>query len=599
MFYYRDILKVLQHPYTAQMAGTLLKGNTFVLEELIGEVRTGSRVFLGKEELIRAGTDIFSGSLGFLEPVFDSWKDPLKTIDSLRKIIEYLRNGFVSGDKEKESYSVRIEIEFLYAFSKIIYRLSTLIEKYDAIKDLKIFHSLFNQLAGLTSLPFYGEPLRGLQMMGMLETRTLDFDNLILLSVNEDLIPSGKTSPSFIPFDIRRHFHLPTYQHKNSIYAYHFYRLIQRAKQVYLLYNTESDELGGGEKSRFIKQIQQELRIYNPNISIGDEILVTSPLKSFSLPDIRVPKTDGVAEMLMTKAETGFSPTALNNYIQCTLKFYFEDLLGLREEKELEETIDSQILGLAIHETLEKLYRPSQGVLLTQEAIDGMIPLYQAILDDAFKKKFKGSDLAYGKNLLLVKVAGILVKKFLEKEKKLISDFKTEGKTIIVTFLEKFQTGKIGIRLGDQDLEVKLKGFVDRIDKIGEEWRIIDYKSGSVASSDLKFKEWGELKEDSDHAKAFQLYMYALLFRNERSEKPLKIRAGIISLRKLTGGFMQVPSLSSEEKKEISISEDDLASFENVLKEILEEIYDFDIPFMQTEDVKRCENCDFINLCER
>jgi hypothetical protein len=262
MFYYRDILKVLQHPYAAQMAGTLLKGNAFVLEELISEIRSGSRVFLGKEELIRAGTGIFSGSLDFLEPVFDSWKDPLKIIESLRRIVEYLRDGFVLKTEEKESHTVRIEIEFLYAFSKIIYRLSTLIEKYHAIKDLRVFHSLFIQLAGLTSLPFYGEPLRGLQMMGMLETRTLDFDNLILLSVNEDLIPSGKTTPSFIPFDIRRHFHLPTYQHKNAVYAYHFYRLIQRAKQVYLLYNTESDELGGGEKSRFIKQIQQELRKY-------------------------------------------------------------------------------------------------------------------------------------------------------------------------------------------------------------------------------------------------------------------------------------------------------------------------------------------------
>jgi CRISPR/Cas system-associated exonuclease Cas4 (RecB family) len=598
-FYYHDILKVLQHPYAAQMAGTLLKGNAFVLEELIAEVRIGSRVFLGKEELIKAGTDIFSGSLGFLEPVFDSWKDPLKIIESLRKIIEYLRNGFVSRDEEKESYSVRIEIEFLYAFSKIIYRLSTLIEKYHAIKDLKVFHSLFNQLAGLTSLPFYGEPLRGLQMMGMLETRTLDFDNLILLSVNEDLIPSGKTSPSFIPFDIRRHFHLPTYQHKNSIYAYHFYRLIQRAKQVYLLYNTESDELGGGEKSRFIKQIQQELRVYNPNITIEDEILVTSPLQTFSLPDLRVPKTDGVLEMLMKKAETGFSPTSLNNYIQCTLKFYFQDLLGLREEKELEETIDSQVLGLAIHETLEKLYRPYQGALLTQVAIDVMIPIYQATLDGAFKKKFKGSDLAYGKNLLLVKVAGILVKKFLEKEKKLIIELGTEGKTIIVTFLEKLQTGKIRIRFEDQDMEVKLKGFVDRIDRIGEEWRIIDYKSGSVASSDLKFKEWSELKENSDKAKAVQLYMYALLFANERTEKTVKIRAGIISLRKLNEGFLQVHSLSSGENKETLLSEEDLTAFENILKEILEEIYDFSIPFMQTEDVKRCENCDFVNLCNR
>jgi ATP-dependent helicase/nuclease subunit B len=194
-FYYRDILRVLQHPYGARMAGALLKGNAFVIEDLISAIRTGNHVFLNKADVVETGTGIFAGSLGFLEPVFDSWQEPLKTIECLRLIIANLRDGFLSGNEDEKSKAAEIEIEFLYAFSRIIYRLSTLIEKYNAIKTLKVFHSLFNQLAGITSLPFYGEPLKGLQMMGMLETRTLDFDNLILLSVNEDLIPSGKTLP--------------------------------------------------------------------------------------------------------------------------------------------------------------------------------------------------------------------------------------------------------------------------------------------------------------------------------------------------------------------------------------------------------------------
>jgi CRISPR/Cas system-associated exonuclease Cas4 (RecB family) len=598
-FYYRDILRVLQHPYAARMAGTLLKGNAFILEDLVSEIRTGSRVFLGKEELIQSGTGIFKGGLGFLEPVFDSWQDPANTIECLRKVIANLRDGFLSGNEDKQSRAAQIEVEFLYAFSKIIFRLSTLIEKYGAIKNLKVFHSLFNQLAGLTSLPFYGEPLRGLQMMGMLETRTLDFDNLILLSVNEDLIPSGKTAQSFIPFDIRRHFHLPTYHHKNSIYAYHFYRLIQRAKQVSLLYNTESDELGGGEKSRFVKQILHELRAYNPNISIEEEILVTSPLKTALFLALRVPKTGAVADLLMNKAESGFSPTSLNNYIQCPLKFYLQDLLGIREEKEVEETIDSQVLGLAIHETLEKLYQPYLEVVLTSESIDKMLTLYQQTLDNAFQKKFKGSDIAYGKNLLLVRVASILVRKFLEKEKEWVENLTKQRSLPVVSYLEKPLAGRIGIGFGDKELDVKLKGFVDRIDKIGEEWRIVDYKSGSVSSASLKFKEWDELKVDPDLAKSVQLYTYALLFRHGRSEKAIRIRAGIISLRKLNEGFMQVPSLTSEEKNDPLITENDLAEFEEILKEILEEVYDFSIPFSQTEDVKRCENCDFINLCDR
>lgn len=598
-FYYRDVLRVLQHPYVAQMADSLLKGDAFILEDFIAEIHAGNFVFIGKEELVQSGKDLFAGRLNFLEPIFESWQDPVKAVENLRKVIACLRDGFISDEEPDESRATKIELEFLYAFSKIIFRLSSLIEKYDAIKSLKVFHSLFNQLAGFTSLPFYGEPLRGLQMMGMLETRTLDFDNLILLSVNEDLIPSGKTAQSFIPFDIRRHFRLPTYHHKNAIYAYHFYRLIQRAKQVYLLYNTESDELGGGEKSRFIKQIQEELRVYNPNISIEEEILVTSPLKVKSFPEIIVPKTGDVCEILMKKADTGFSPTSLNNYVQCPLKFYFQDLRGLREEKEVEETIDSQILGLAIHETLEKLYRSCLGMILTVESIENMMPIYLSVLDAAFRKKFKGSDLANGKNLLLVRVAGILVKKFLEKEKDLIVTLSGEGIAPIVTYLEKPLLDKIEIGSGDTIMEVNIKGFVDRIDKIGEEWKIIDYKSGSVSLSSLKFKEWNELKEDVDLAKILQLYTYAYLFRRMRNEKPLKIRAGIVSLRKLNGGFMPVSSISSTEKNDSMLKEEDYEGFENVIKDILEEIFTFDIPFKQTNDVKRCEYCDFINLCDR
>jgi CRISPR/Cas system-associated exonuclease Cas4 (RecB family) len=271
----------------------------------------------------------------------------------------------------------------------------------------------------------------------------------------------------------------------------------------------------------------------------------------------------------------------------------------LREDKEVEETIDSQVLGLAIHETLEKLYRPYQYLVLTEEAIDKMLPLYQATLDHAFKKKFKGSDMAFGKNLLLVRVASILVKKFLEKEKELIGNLRKEGAAPIVSYLEKPLAGRIEIGFGDKVLDINLKGFVDRIDKIGEEWRIIDYKSGSVSPSVLKFAEWDELKEDSGLAKIVQLYTYAYLFRHGRSEKAINIRAGIISLKKLNEGFMQVPSLFSAEKNDSLIGDEDLAAFEKILKEILEEVYDLGTPFMQTEDVKRCENCDFVNLCDR
>ena len=598
-FYYRDILRILQHPYAARMSAALMKDNAFVLDGLIAGIRSGTRVFMGKEDLLRTGTGLFGETLGFLEPVFDSWNDTDAALDCLRRIIAHLRDGFLENDGEKLPKAAEIEVEFLYAFSKIIHRLSVLNKKYSTVKNLKILHNLFNQLAGYTSLPFYGEPLRGVQMMGMLETRTLDFEHLILLSVNEDLLPSGKTAQSFIPFDIRRQFHLPTYKQKNAIYAYHFYRLLQRAKHVDLLYNTESDELGGGEKSRFIKQIIQELRVYNPGIRIEEDILVTSPLRSLPFPAVTVPKTGDIRKKLIEKAEKGFSPTALNNYIQCTLKFYFRDIIGLEEEKETEETIDSQVLGQAIHEALHKLFIPNKGLILTPEHVDAMLDLYGEAIDKAFEKKFKGSDVAYGKNLLLVKVAKILVKKFLQKEKEDSDRGLKNGDPITVLYLEQYLEYKMDIPFENDRLLIRVKGLVDRIDKIRETWKIIDYKSGSVASSDLRFTGWQELREEPDLAKIVQLYTYAWLFAKKPGEKITGIRAGIISLRKLNDGFMEVPSLSSGDKNDSPITPEDLHEFEGILKEVFAEVYDLNIPFMQTEDVKRCEYCDFVSLCDR
>jgi ATP-dependent helicase/nuclease subunit B len=598
-FYYRDILRVLQHPYVLRMSEGLLQGNVFVMEEHIRKIRSGSRVFLLKEEIVGTGEGIFAGSLSFLEPVFHSWQNPLDAIGCFRKIIASLRDGFLSLSREGQSGADRIELEYLYAFSKIVHRLATLSEKYDAIKNLKILHGLFNQLSGSASLPFFGEPLKGLQVMGMLETRTLDFDNLILLSVNEDLLPSSKTSPSFIPYDIRRHFHLPTYHQKNAIYAYHFYRLIQRAKQVYLLYNTEPDELGGGDKSRFIKQILHELKVLNPKIRMDEEILVTSPLKVPPFPPVLIPKTGDVMERLMGKGASGFSPSVLNNYIQCPLKFYFQDLMGLSEEKEQEETIDSQVLGLAVHEALENLYQPYRDKVLSEKDIDAMMALAEEALDKAFQHKYKGSDVAYGKNLLLVRVSKLLVKKFLEKEKKRVDLLRKEGTGIQVSYLEKPLRGITVIPFDGKELEVRLKGFIDRIDRTGQEWRIIDYKSGVVSPSDLKFDDWDTLKDDSGKAKAFQLAMYAYLFSKERNGAAGGIRAGIISLRKLNEGYMEIHSPTAGEKNDLPLSGKDLEGFELVLKEILEEVFDLSRPFMQTDDLKRCEFCDFINLCDR
>jgi ATP-dependent helicase/nuclease subunit B len=603
-FYHRDILKILDHPFISRLADSMMQGNSFALKEIIDSIRQGNKVFLGKDEITGAEADLFSEKLNFLEPVFIHWNKPSDAVMSLQTMILAFRDAFISPITDKETESpgrrLQIETEYLYAFSKILHQLSTLMNRYDTVSKIETFHVLFTQLAGSTMLPFFGEPLKGVQLMGMLETRTLDFSNVILLSANEDLLPSSKTSSSYIPFDIRRDFKLPTHHQKNAVYGYHFYRLLQRAQNVHLLYNSEADELGGGDKSRFIKQIITELPSYNPAIKIVEQLLSTPLIKGEPYPPIIIPKEGDVYEKMKAKATKGFAPTTLNYYRQCPLKFYYHSIAGLEEQKELEDTIDPQILGQAVHDALNQLYQSFKDAPLTKENITSMLSEAEAATDQAFLKKYKGSELTFGKNLLLVRVAKILITKFLRSESVLVSDLKEKGISLTVKFLEQFIEKHVTIQHHGQKIDVRLKGFMDRVDRIGEEWRIVDYKTGRVEERDLKLETLDELIQNPDLSMSFQLLSYAYLFGTRFENNKQKIRAGIIPLKKGSEGFLEVtvPSVSEEKSGSLILS-DHLKDFEKILMKMLEEIFDTDVPFIQTEDRKVCEKCIFIDLCGR
>ncbi len=461
------------------------------------------------------------------------------------------------------------------------------------------FYQLYQQVITPTSLPFYGEPLRGVQLMGMLETRTLDFENLIILSCNEDMLPSGKINTSFIPFDLKRSFGLPTYRHKDAVYAYHFYRLIQRAKQVWILFNTEPDQLGGGDRSRYLRQIASELPVYNPKIVITERVLATPPGKREPVAAIRIPKTGQTAEALEAKAAKGFSATALNLYRNCPLKFYFSEIAGIKEPDDLEDTIDPAILGSAVHEALFSLFKPCLNCVITADFIHEMEKRSDDAVDLAFEKKFKGSDTAYGKNLLFVNVAKLMVRRFLKAEAEQFRDPEQPGKPVSIAFLEQYLDTIVQVPFGDKILDVKIKGFLDRVDQSDRGWKIIDYKTGVTEPKQVKVRDWGELAGNPDLNIAFQLLLYGYLL-NRRFKDAITCSAGIISLKKIKTGFMAVAVPAPEPGKFSTILDrGTLALFEKVMEHILGEIYDAEIPFDQTDNPDLCERCPYINLCCR
>jgi len=602
-FYFRDVLHILQHPSMIKMSDQRSQGNRFSFDEVVGTIKSGSRIFLSKEEIIPVYADLFKQGLSFLDPVFSQIQEPVDAIECMKQVILQMRDSIIIDSNESlktdQQPSSNLELEFLFGFSRVIHQVESLIKKFDAVKNLKTLHQLVMRIAETTALPFYGEPLKGLQIMGMLETRTLDFKNLIMLSVNEDLIPSSKTIHSFIPFDIRKTFHLPTYQHKNAVYAYHFYRLLQRAGNVNLVYNTEPDELGGGEKSRFIKQIQQELSLYNPGIIITDQILSAPTVLGQEFPPIKVEKTGDVLVLIREKAVKGLAATSLNSYRRCRLQFYFSSIAGLEEQKELEDTIDPQVFGQAVHDVLNNLYKPFVNQSLTSESINSMIPLIGSLTDKAFEKKYKGSDLAYGKNLLLVNVANIMVRNFLNEEKRNIEKILKEGTPVTVKLLEKFLAKTIQLPLADEVIELRLKGFVDRVDIIGNLVRIIDYKTGLVDKKELVLHRWTDLIDDPEKDKCFQLLMYAYLLDNSFGVADAILEAGIISLKKVKTGFLPVVISGENDNPVFAIDQQSLENFERILFRILQEMFDPQVPFDQTKNLDICKRCPYINLCGR
>jgi len=559
-FYHKDVVRFLKHQSVYKI---LSENKNAIVDKFTEEIGKENLIFISKKQIENILKDAAVPVKDAISSIFSSYTTINEFLDRILNLIALLKEDVPALEKE-----------YLFRFHTAFTQLKTLQTTYEYFTDLKTLSLFFKQLITSETLSFQGEPLRGLQLMGMLETRVLDFENIILTSTNEGVLPASSQQNSFIPFDVKIEFGLPTFKEKDAIFSYHFFRLLQRAKNIFILYNTEHDVFGSGEKSRFVTQLEmmRDDIVYK---NISPKVIPSKTILK------EVAKNGATLERLRELAEKGISPSALTNYLHNPISFYKQKILKIKEFDDVEETVAFNTLGTVVHETLDELYTPFVGKFLSLEKVSNMEKEAKDLVVKHFKIQFKNGDLTTGKNRLIFEVANRFVSNFLSKEKALLKDEKNKLK-IIAT--EENLSAQIDIK--GIDFPIKLHGQVDRVDELNGVLRIIDYKTGMVTGLNLKVPEFENLR-DEKHLKAIQVLLYAYLFtksKNYNFKQPLE--AGIYSFKNLNSGFLPIDFSLPRKKPETNITAEKLEEFIAELKLYITEIYNPEIGFIEPADLR-------------
>ncbi len=543
MFYFKNVLQILENK-------TLSLFSTEESRKLIGDIRLQNRIFNSQNSI--------QNSLG--ESIF---KSIFHIPKSITEFIHHLKN-WTDELLHHPSMNDLLMKEYLFFFKKVFNQLHENLLSVDDIKDYRTLFLLYNKIVSSETISFIGEPLKGLQLMGLLETRLLNFDNIIMTSVNDEILPLGRQNNTFIPYDIRKQMKLNTFTENDSIYAYHFYRLIQRAKNAYFVYDTEADGMGSGEKSRFLAQIKFESN-HEVKETFAAPSFVTKPLK-----EIIVPKTDETMTKLQNWAEYGISPSSLSTYLRNPLDFYEQRVFNVNEVEEAEEIVSARTLGNIVHGALEDLYTPYIGHILHENDFKNIEKIKNKTLQEHFSKEYKDGHLDKGPNYLIYKIAERIVDGVLSKD----TTTAKENEFVIRALESKHE---VDFALTNGKI-VKLKGVIDRIDSVNNQIRIIDYKTGYAKDISVKTEEIETVYQKEDKAKQLQLIFYAHLFYADKENLTKDIELCIYPIKFPNKELIKL-SVDKNTTIDYSIVENSTAPMSTLIEEILNQ----EIPFKQPE----------------
>tara|TARA_B100000524_G_scaffold346982_1_gene248105 strand:+ start:680 stop:3352 length:2673 start_codon:yes stop_codon:yes gene_type:complete len=532
VFYYKHILAVISH----ELITPILKKHI----DIASEIKNQNLIYLDKKEII----EIDEPNKDVYKIIFSEWSDPAHAINSCIKLISIFKSYY-----SKESEFNSITIEFLYNINKVFLQIKLATEKFNFLKNINSLKIIFKELCEMNSTPFNGEPVKGLQIMGMLETRLLNYNNIIITSMNEGILPATFNN-SFIPFEIKKSNNLQTYKEKDAVFSYHFYRIIQRAKNVWMTYNTEPDTINNGEISRFITQIEVEgIHKIKKNILVPKTPILKKNKEKYI-------KSSLVIQKINSSIKEGITTSMLSLYVYDKIRFFERYVLKIKEEK-IEESMASNTLGNIIHESLERVYKKLEGKNLTIKGLDQIAVTIPKVVERIARKYVNEKNLKRGKNVIMIETAKKYVLRGIELDKKEI----TSGNSIKIIGVEK----EFKIKINNENYT--LKGKIDRVDEYNGIMRVIDYKTGKkLYKRDLEVKNCKELKDKKGiYNLQLIIYMLGLFEKTKRN----KIKSGIISLKNMKDGVLE-----GKFEGEVLISRNKTGLFENIIIEIIEEILD-------------------------
>ncbi|MCX6254530.1 MAG: PD-(D/E)XK nuclease family protein [Bacteroidia bacterium] len=582
-FSYREVISILKHTV---VSGLMNESDNQIVNEII------------RTNLIWVPSDRFAQS-EHLVKIFKKPLTPALLSDYFKEILSLIAlNDEKNRDiSDKNPVQRNIRNEFIYRIVLSINRLETIVNSPEVSFTTDTYIRILDRMLRIQSVPFSGEPLSGVQIMGILETRALDFKNLIILSVNEGVLPAVSTGSSFIPYSLREAFGLPSVNHQESIYAYHFYRLIQKAENVTFIYNSNSEGLRSGEMSRFLIQMKYETAMKPDFLDLNFEIKTHG-----SIPE-RIERTEEhvlrLNSQFLDKSKSRIlSPSAINTWLNCRMKFYYRYLNGLKEPEKVSKDIDPAMLGNILHEIMRNLYHAFLGKVLTSEMLSSIIRnrhLLSGVINEAVNEKLRdGRDGFISGNELIVRdVLMTYLIRILDTDKALAP--------LTILNLEDPFSFKLSTFSNGSQIEILTGGKVDRIDIVSGVTRIVDYKSGAVAEI---INSIGDLfaddrKKDPDGWLQTLLYCEAYL-----ANKPGNvIRPSVYKIKKLDGSLISDKlKLKTDSKSEMVIDDYKMVREEFVygLKEIITKIFSIDESFSMTSDTRgKCSFCPYKSLCMR